>query len=90
MAFLTFTSALKRFFPSLKNHKIEAAELEKVFEELNQEYPGIKDYLLNDHSNIREHINVYINEVPLASKEISNQTIESDTRIHISQAISGG
>ena len=57
---IKFTSALKRFFPTLEEGIIAGQTVREVFYYLESRYPGINDYLRDDTGHIRQHVNVFL------------------------------
>jgi molybdopterin synthase sulfur carrier subunit len=90
MAKISFTSTLKRFFPELKSQELEENSLEKALNSLNETYPGLRDYILDEKFRLREHVNIYINEAPLKINSSLNIKLDSNSQVYITQAISGG
>ena len=88
MPHVMFTSALKTFFPNLKEEYIEADSIKVLLSELEKKHQGIQGYLVNEKGQIREHVKFYINN------ELYDEKVHSElpklAQIHIIQAISGG
>jgi molybdopterin converting factor small subunit len=66
--------------------ELEGATVVEVLRALEREHPDVKGWILDEHGNIREHINVFVN------KEYGREgtTLGPDDRVHILPAISGG
>ncbi len=90
MATINFTSALKRFYPDLKPVTIHAATIAEGLNELNQHYPNLSDFLLDEHGALRPHINVFIGNSMIADREFLTDIIGEKEEILIFQALSGG
>jgi sulfur-carrier protein len=90
MAIINFTSALKRFYPDLKTIEIHAATIADVLTELNQHYPHLSDFLLDEHGALRQHINVFIGDSMIADREKLSDEVKEKEEILIFQALSGG
>ncbi|MGW8123928.1 hypothetical protein ACV07N_14815 [Roseivirga echinicomitans] len=83
-----FTSALKTFFPDLKDEYVEADNIETLLLELDKKHQGIKGYLVDEKSQIRAHVKFYINNEPF--DEQIHAELPKSAQVHIIQAISGG
>lgn len=90
MVQVNFTSHLEVFFPTLKSQQIIAVTLSELFFELNQLYPGLSSYLLEDNGVIRKHVNVFLDGVLVENKSNLNVSIIEVSEIFILQALSGG
>jgi molybdopterin synthase sulfur carrier subunit len=90
MVQVNFTSHLEVFFPTLKSQKVEAQTLSELFSNLNQLYPGISSYLIEDNGEIRKHVNVFLDGVLIENKSKKNQSLEGISEVFILQALSGG
>lgn len=90
MAKVNFTSALKRFYPSLQATAIEGNSVAEVLLSLEKKYAGLTDYLVDEHGELRQHINIFIGDRMLADREGLTDKVESSDEILIFQALSGG
>ena len=90
MVTVEFTSALKRFFPHLKNEELEADSVENLLEQVEILYPGIKKYILTETGDVREHVKVYIDDEPADRDNTLSIPLNNGQKILIFQAISGG
>jgi len=88
MVRVSFTSALKTFFPNLKEEQIEAQDITQLIIALDNKYSGLKAYLVDEKGDIREHVKFYVNNEPL--EKGSDDSLLPNAQIHIMQAISGG
>jgi molybdopterin synthase sulfur carrier subunit len=88
MAEIKFTNALNRFFPDLKTISLSADSIEELLQKLNSIHPGLSDYIINDRGQIREHVNLYVDQEII--KELKDQKLNAKSQVHILQAISGG
>ena len=85
-----FTSNLRRFHPKLAEIEIEAQTVSQLIDKINDEFPGIKDYLVDDQRSLRHHVNIFINDKMIKDRiELQDSVFKKDT-IFIMQALSGG
>ena len=90
MATINFTSALKRFYPDLKPVQINGATIGDILLELNQFYPNLSDFLLDEQGALRQHINVFIGDSMINDRENLADRVGEQDEILIFQALSGG
>ena len=90
MATVKFTSNLKRFYPDLNTTKIEAKTVAQLVEEINKQYPGLKNYITDDQNRLRQHVNIFINQSMIQDRLMLKDKVEMDDSIYIMQALSGG
>lgn len=90
MANVSFTSALRRFYPDLKPQHIPANTLAEVLEELDRRYPGLRDYLVDERGRLRRHVNIYIGETLAVDRDGLGDRLDPDDDVLIFQALSGG
>jgi len=90
MAIVKFTKALKRFFPSLQDTPASGSTLAEVLAEMDAHYPGVKSYLLNEHGQLRKHVNIFIDGNMINDRDQLNDTFTAHSEIYIIQALSGG
>ncbi|MEZ4776571.1 MAG: MoaD/ThiS family protein [Bacteroidia bacterium] len=90
MITVRFTSALKRFFPRLKEESVRGKNLAEVLAELETRYPGLRHYLTDDQGCLREHVNIFIGQELLADRYDLSDHLKDGDEIYIMQALSGG
>jgi sulfur-carrier protein len=90
MPHVCFTTALKRFFPSLKPEVVQAHTLAEALAQLEQRYPGLSDYLVDERGSLRQHVNVYVGDRLIEDREALSDTPHHDAEMLIFQALSGG
>ena len=90
MASVRFTSALRRFYPDLSPQDIEGDTVAVVLDKLDQSYPGLKTYLVDERGRLRKHVNIYIGEDLIRDRERLGDAVRAGDEILIFQALSGG
>lgn len=90
MSKVQFTSSLKRFYPSLTEIEIEASTISHLIELINDKYPGIKNYIIDDQNILRHHVNIFINNSMVKDRVKLNDNIQKNDTVLILQALSGG
>ena len=87
---VSFTSALKRFYPSLETQRVEARTVAEILNKLEEHYPGLKDYLVDELGRLRKHVNIYIGEQLVSDRESLRDEVGEKDEVLIFQALSGG
>ncbi len=92
MPTVKMTSHLYRFFPQLKNRTLTAptGSVAEVLQAINEQAPGLIDYILDERGALRRHVKLCINDtIVIDRKGLSDRVQENDT-VFIFQALSGG
>ncbi len=87
---ILFTSALKKFYPSLKSQEIPAQTLPELISKVNEIYPGIQDYILEQDGSLRKHVNIFISGELIKDRIALKDGFKPDDEIYVFQALSGG
>jgi len=90
MAKVKFTSALKRFFPTLEEVEMEGNSINEVLAKINIKYPGINSYLLEEDGSLRKHVNIFLGDELILDRIGLSDQVKSQDKILIFQALSGG
>jgi molybdopterin converting factor small subunit len=90
MATVNFTYALKRFFPEIESCEIKASSIKELFDSLEKKYPGISNYILEDHGHVRKHVNIFVNNNLISDRENLSDQLDHQSEVYIMQALSGG
>lgn len=90
MAKINFTSALKRFFPSLETEQVSGENVSEVLQNLEKIHPGICDYIVDEEGELRKHVNIFLDGELIQDREGLQDAVEEQQEIFIFQALSGG
>ena len=90
MAQIRFTSALKRFYPDLKPLELEVRSISEVIASIEEMYPGLTDYLVDEQGALRKHVNIYIGENLIEDRTNLKDIVNPSDQVLIFQALSGG
>lgn len=85
-----FTAALERFFPNLKEEKVKGDNVAEVLNQLEIEYPGISDYIINEQGALRKHVNIFVEGALIKDKATLKDSLTENSEVLIFQALSGG
>ncbi len=91
MATVRFTQHLARFFPALEQDvEVPGATVSEIVRALEDKYPGMGGYLVDDQGALRQHVNIFIgNEIIHDQKRLTDKVEDTD-KIFVLQALSGG
>ena len=70
--------------------RVRAATLGQCFERLVAQHPLLAPHLFNDRGDLREHVNVFVNERNVRWLESRETPLYPGDSITILQAVSGG
>lgn len=90
MPTVKFTYALKRFFPDLVEAEYDCVDLKSLLIAVDERYPGLKSYLLDDQGALRKHVNVFVDGTLIYDRQNLTDTIMAESEVYIMQALSGG
>lgn len=90
MAKIKFTSALKRFFPTLTETEVEGETVKEVLSNVEKVYPGISGYLMQDDGTLRKHVNIFVQGDLIEDRIKLKDKINHNDELLIFQALSGG
>lgn len=90
MAIINFTSALKRFYPTLEPVEIAGDSVADILLLLEQKHTGLTDFLIDEHGALRQHINIFIGDKMLTDRDSLSDRVGERDEILIVQALSGG
>lgn len=90
MAHVTFTTHLARFFPSLEEHEVEAADVRALVTALERRHAGLSAYLVDEHGALRKHVNVFVDGRPVRDRAGLSDPLSPTSKVFVAQALSGG
>lgn len=90
MVTVTFTPALKRFYPDLGIMEVEAANLSELLKSIEEKHPGLTAYLVDERGALRQHVNIFIGEDLIRDKVKLSDSLTAGDEVYIMQALSGG
>jgi sulfur-carrier protein len=61
-----------------------------LIEELDQEFPGIKDRILDDQNNTREFVNIFVNGTNIRDGVGESTNLKAGDTVHILPSVAGG
>jgi sulfur-carrier protein len=86
MALVRLRGPLKQRAGGEAEHRLEGATVVEVMRELERSQPALGGWILDERGRIRRHINVFVN----GEQQAEEGAVDSDDRIDVLPAISGG
>ncbi|MDX1476618.1 MAG: MoaD/ThiS family protein [Saprospiraceae bacterium] len=87
---VSFTYALKRFFPDIRPEELNAPTVHDLIVQLDEKYPGLKGYIVDDQGRLRQHVNIFVDGTLIRDREALSDPTQGVQEVYIMQALSGG
>ncbi|MFQ5442690.1 MAG: ubiquitin-like small modifier protein 1 [Thermodesulfobacteriota bacterium] len=68
----------------------DGATIAEVIEDLEKNYPGLKERICEDDGNLRRFVNIYLNDEDIRFKENLATALKENDELSIIPAIAGG
>jgi molybdopterin synthase sulfur carrier subunit len=81
---------LRRLTQEKDEVDINAPNVGELIEELEKQFPGIKDRLCDENGEVRRFINLYVNNEDIRFLDGVNTQLQNDDIVSIIPAIAGG
>ncbi len=85
-----FTQALRRFFNDLDSVETSEQSITSILEYIDQQWPGIRDYIVDDQGKLRQHVNIFIDGELIQDREGLSDPVSPKSEVYFFQALSGG
>lgn len=90
MPTIRFPSHLRNQLPVPDVCEAGGATIAAVVDSLAERFPGLRHYLLDDQGELRQHVNIFINDAWLCDRQRLSDPVSETDEIYIMQALSGG
>lgn len=70
--------------------KVEGATVGEMFDNMESQYPGIKERLMDEKGEVRRFVNVYVNEEDIRFLDGVKTALKAGDSVAIVPAIAGG
>lgn len=81
---------LRRLTQNLAEVETDGTDIETIIENLDSNYPGMKERICDDEGNIRRFVNIYLNDEDIRFLDGKATSVEDGAEISIIPAIAGG
>ncbi|HOJ60322.1 MAG TPA: MoaD/ThiS family protein [bacterium] len=85
-----FPEHLRRHFAIPPACHAEGRTIKQLLAQLEQGYPGLTGYLLDERGRLRKHVNIFIGNAMVRDRAGLSDPVGETQEIHILQALSGG
>jgi sulfur-carrier protein len=90
MAQFRIPGPLRRLSDGQTTVEVEASDLSSAIEALDARYPGFRDRLLDDNGELRQFVNVYLNDEDVRLGSGLRAKVGRGDEISIVPAVAGG
>jgi molybdopterin synthase sulfur carrier subunit len=81
---------LQKFTKNQSEVQAEGATVQEVLDNLEQNFPGIRERLCDEQGSVRKFINLYLNDEDIRFMEGERTTLKDGDELAIIPAIAGG
>ncbi len=81
---------LRRMTGGADKVELEVADLSQMIEQLESDYPGFKERLLDEEGELRYFVNIYVNGEDIRFDAGLKTSIKSGDEVSIVPAVAGG
>jgi molybdopterin converting factor small subunit len=86
---VSFTANLQRHL-SCPPARFSDGTVREVLDGVFAGNPRLRSYLVDEHGRLRRHVNVYINDQPVADRVGLSDAVRAEDDVYVFQALSGG
>lgn len=90
MATIIIPTPLRKYTNQNRTFKTKEETLSDAIQQFIDEYPEVKENLLDDEGNVRSYIKLYIGDEEVNPAENGATQLTDDTEVSIVPAIAGG
>ena len=81
---------LRRMTGGVNQVDLDVADLSQMIDQLESDYPGFKERLLDEEGELRYFVNIYVNGEDIRFDDGLNTAIKSGDEVSIVPAVAGG
>jgi sulfur-carrier protein len=89
MAHLFFAASIQRHI-AMPERDVAARSVDEALAAAFSQEPRLRGYILDDQGGLRRHLAVFVDGKPLRDRRHLSDAVETDSRIYVVQALSGG
>lgn len=89
MARIVFTSHLERYLDCVPR-EIEANSVASALQQVFDDNPRLRSYILDDQGVLRQHITIFVNGQVIRDRKLLSDPVGKGEEIYVLQALSGG
>ena len=81
---------LRKFTEGMAEVQAEGSNISEIIEDLERNFPGIKEKLYDDRGALRKFLNIYLNDEDIRFMDNLNTEVRDGDMISLVPAIAGG
>jgi sulfur-carrier protein len=81
---------LRQYTQNQSDLQVDASTVQETLEKLDGLFPGLKAFILNESSELRRYVNVFVNGKDIRSGEGIMTKLKEGDRVRIVPAVAGG
>jgi molybdopterin synthase sulfur carrier subunit len=89
MAYVEFASSIQRH-AAIPPCKVEASTLATALDHVFAMRPNVRSYVLDDRGQVRKHMAIFINDQAIKDRAALSDPLQTNDRVYVIQALSGG
>ena len=83
-------AALRQYTENNSEVDVDVSTVEEVLVKLDQLYPGLRAFILDESRGLRRYVNIFVNEHDIRSQEGLKTKLKDGDQVQIIPAIAGG
>jgi hypothetical protein len=94
---VVLASALTRWLPPALagdggevGFPIDGTQLDQVLDQLFDQHPGLRGYVLDDQGHVRHHVAIFVDGQAIRDKSDLRLPLSQQSEVYVMQALSGG
>lgn len=89
MAHLFFAASIQRHI-AMPERDVAACSVNEALAFAFADEPRLRGYILDDQGGLRKHLAVFVDGKPLRDRRHLSDSVDTNSRIYVVQALSGG
>ena len=85
-----FPPHLRRFINLPVDTSACGDTVREIVADLEIRYPGVSDYLIHENGELRQHVNIFLDDRMISDREALSDSTHQVNQIFVMQALSGG
>lgn len=87
---MNIPAALRQYTQNQSDLQVDASTVQEVLQKLDGLFPGLKAFILNESSELRRYVNVFVNGKDIRSGDGITTKLKEGDQVRIVPAVAGG
>ena len=87
---VTIPTALRQYTQDSSEISLDAVTVEQAVSRLDEMFPGLKAFILDEGGQIRRYVNIFVNKNEIRQGEGLSTKLKDGDRVQIIPAVAGG